>query len=102
MDNGYEIEWSEQAVHDFDEIVQLLSTKWSEKEVRDFVRSLDKELNRICTFPYAFPATSFKSGVRRCVLSKINTLYYQVKNSTIYLITIYDNRRNPANLKQML
>lgn len=98
MNNGYEIEWSEKATHDFDEIVQFLSNTWGEKIVQKFVRSMDNELKRICTFPYAFPASSIKIGVRRCILSKFNTIYYQVKGNLIYIITIQDNRSDPSRL----
>lgn len=102
MNNGYKIEWSEKATHDFDEIIQFLSNSWGEKTVRKFVRSVNEELIRICTFPYAFPASSIKAGVRRCVLSKFNTIYYQVKGNLIYIITIQDNRSNPERLRSTL
>lgn len=102
MNNGYEIEWSDKATRDFDEIVQYLSNAWGKKIVRKFVRSVNDELVRICTFPYAFPASSVKTGVRRCVLSKFNTIYYQVKGNLIYIITIQDNRSDPDRLEDFL
>ncbi|SEG17960.1 type II toxin-antitoxin system RelE/ParE family toxin [Parabacteroides chinchillae] len=102
MNNGYNIEWSDQATLDFEEIVQFLFNIWGETIVRKFVRSVDNELIRISTFPYAFPASSLKTGIRRCVLSKFNTIYYQVKDQTIYIVTIHDNRSNPELLKKKL
>lgn len=60
MNNGYNIEWSDQATLDFEEIVQFLFNIWGETIVRKFVRSVDNELIRISTFPYAFPASSLK------------------------------------------
>lgn len=53
-------------------------------------------------FPYAFPATSYKQGVRRYVLSDINTIYYVVKKDIINIVAIGDNRRDPVRLKEML
>lgn len=68
MNNGYDIEWSDQVTLDFDEIVQFLFNAWGETIVRKFVRSIDNELIRISTLPYAFPASSLKTGIRRCVI----------------------------------
>jgi len=102
INNDYEIEWSEQATRNFDDIVQLLSTSWNDKVVTNFVQSIDKELIHIKTFPYAFPATTQKEEVRRCVVSKINTIYYTVRKTTIYIVAICDNRRDPDRLNEIL
>lgn len=102
VDKDYEIEWSEQAIRNFDEIVRSLSYTWGEKIVKDFVRAIDRELIHIKTFPYAFPATSQKKGVRRCVVSPINSIYYKVEKKMIYIVAIYDNRRDPGRLEDLL
>lgn len=62
MTNLYEIEWSNQAIHNFEEIVGYLSNSWNEKVVKDFVRSVDRAVTHITMFPYAFPATSLQTG----------------------------------------
>lgn len=102
MNKDYEIEWSNQAISNFDDIVKTLSYSWGEKVMQEFIRSIDKELIRIKTFPFAFPATSHKKGVRRCVVSPINTIYYTVNKKLISIVAIYDNRRNPNCLKDLL
>lgn len=102
MNNGYKVEWSVQAVTDFNGIVDFLTAEWGEKFVRRFVQLLDKELQRICLFPYAFPTTDVKPGVRRCVFSMQHTLYYMVENKVIYLIAIFDNRQDPERLSGIL
>lgn len=102
MNNGYKIEWSAQAVADFNEIVGFLTEEWGESIVKRFVRLLDEELRRISLFPYAFPASDVKKDVRRCVFSVQHTLYYMVENKIIYLISIFDNRKDPAGLSEIL
>lgn len=47
MTNLYEIEWSNQAIHNFEEIVGYLSNSWNEKVVKDFVRSVDRAVTHI-------------------------------------------------------
>ena len=102
MNSGYEIEWSDQARNNFNEIIKFLSAGWDKNVVKKFVRNIDKELIHIKTFPYGFPMSQYRDGVRRCVVSKINTIYYTVQEKTIYIIAIEDNRRDPSRLKNLL
>lgn len=102
MGSGYKIEWSARAVSDFNQIIRYLSENWNEREIKKFVRQIDKNINYIQSCPLIFPATSHRPGVRRCVISKIHTLYYLVEDKTIYLVTIWDNRQNIKKLKDAL
>lgn len=102
MDNGYEMKWSARAVNDFNQIIRYLSENWNEREIKKFVRQVDKSINRILSSPFTFPETSYRAGLRRCVISKIHTLYYLIQNKTVYLITIWDNRRDFQKLKDLL
>lgn len=102
MDTGYKIKWSARAASDFNQIIHYLSENWNDREIRKFVRQIDKNINRILTSPIIFPATSYRPGLRRCIISKIHTLYYLVQDGTIYLITIWDNRQDDQKLKDML
>lgn len=102
MSSGCKIEWSARAADDFEQIIRYLSENWNEREIRKFVRQIDKNINYIQTSPLIFPGTSYRPGLRRCVISKIHTLYYLVQNRTIYLITIWDNRRDVCKLKDLL
>lgn len=94
MNTGYKIKWSVRAVNDFNQIIRYLSENWNEREIKKFVRQIDKNIDYIQTSPSAFPATSCRPGLRRCVVSKIHTLYYLIQGKTIYLITIWDNRQD--------
>lgn len=102
MSAGYKIKWSARAADDFEQIIRYLSENWNEREIRKFVRQIDKNITYIQTSPLTFPATFHYPGLRRCVISKIHTLYYLVQNRTIYLIRIWDNRRDARKLKDFL
>ena len=54
MGNGYNIEWSARAVRDLNQILKYLEENWSDKEIRNFIRKLDKRLNLISNFPRLF------------------------------------------------
>ncbi len=102
MDNGYKIEWSVRAVNDFNQIIRYLSENWNKREIRKFVRQIDKNISSIRISPFTFPGTSYRPGLRRCVISKIHTLYYLIQDNTIYLIAIWDNRQDVRKLKDLL
>ena len=51
--------------------------------------------------PGIFSCSSAHKNIRRAIIDKNNSLFYQVdkKNRKIYLLTFFDNRQNPENLK---
>lgn len=102
MENGCKIEWTDRAVNDFNGIIRYLSDNWSDQEIRKFVRCIDKTIHQIRTSPDSFPVTSYRPGLRRCVCSKLHTIYYLVENEIVYIITVWDNRCNTEKLKGIL
>jgi plasmid stabilization system protein ParE len=98
------IRWSPQAIADLERIIAYLENEWGDKVVREFVENLDKKLTSITLMPEMYPESEMKSGVRRCLLTKHNALYYRVINNeieieAIEIITIFDNRQDTNKLK---
>lgn len=58
MRSGYRIQWPERAIFDLQNIIDYLLYKWTEKEVRNFVRKLDKRLELISINPRLFHKTA--------------------------------------------
>lgn len=98
MPTYYKVEFSKRAETDYYQIIEYLLHNWSKTEARQFILDIDKEIARIIAFPYAFPASGEKKEVRRCVVSRINTIYYKVAKSKIFIITIFDNRQQEVKL----
>ncbi len=46
-----------------------------------------------------FPASSFKRGLRKAVLSRQTTIFYQIKDNTVYLTYLHINRKDISKLK---
>jgi plasmid stabilization system protein ParE len=99
MKSGYEIIWSATANNDLDKIIDYLKSNWTEKEIRKFIQKLDSFLSLIQRNPLIFPISKYKKEVRRCVLTKHNSIYYNYTASKVRIITIYDNRSNPNKIK---
>jgi plasmid stabilization system protein ParE len=98
MKNTYRIIWSELALRNLKEIVNYFESQWTEKELRKFARLLDKRLSSIENNPHLFPLINYSENIRRSVLSKQTTIFYQVINQDIRLVALFDNRQNPQLL----
>ncbi len=51
---------------------------------------------QIAAFPFAFPAYK-GNAIRKAVVSRNLSMFYQVKEDTIELLSFWDNRMNPEN-----
>jgi plasmid stabilization system protein ParE len=98
MRSGYRIQWSDRAIFDLQNIIDYLLYKWTKKEVRNFVRKLDKRLELISINPRIFPKTNKRKNVRRSVLTKHTVIYYETSTETIKIVTLFDPRQDPKKL----
>lgn len=99
MKNGYKLKWSLQARNDLKNIIDFISSNWSDKEVREFAKKLKKRINLIAAFPAIFPKTLQKENVRRSVLTKNISIFYLEQDETVNIISVFDVRQNPSKLK---
>ncbi len=90
--------WSARALADYENILEYIDETWSFKEVRKFDELMENAIYSI-TQNTEIGAVSKKKNVRRLVISKQTSIYYQVKKEVIYIITLSDNRQNPSKLK---
>lgn len=81
-----------------DSIVDYLDQIWGYQIREEFLSELDRCITLISEDPDLFPLLDGFADVRRCVLSFYNTLFYRVKDNQIQVLTVWDNRMNPATL----
>ena len=100
MKNGFEIKWTSEAERNLHAIFDYLENAWSEREISNFAKKLEANLQLISKQPAAFPYYDKNKNVRRCVLSLQTTIYYRELpfDNVIVIITLFDNRQNPDNL----
>jgi plasmid stabilization system protein ParE len=99
MRSGYRILWSARASIDLENIIDYLLHRWTENEVKNFVRKLDKRLELISINPRLFSKTNKRKNVRRSVLTKHTVIYYETSTDTVKIITLFDPRQEPGKLK---
>ncbi len=90
--------WSDRAKISYFEVIEFILKKWTVREVRKFDDKTKKIISLIEKSPEMFP-TSKKKNIRKCVLTKQTSLYYTITDEKVFLVTFWDNRRNPKTLK---
>ena len=96
----YRLVWTEEAIHNLDDILNYLIDKWSQREVDSFKSKLSHQLDLILKFPKMFPASDYIPTFRKAVLSKQTTVFYQIRENYIYLVYLFVNRRDIKNIKR--
>ncbi|MBI1768124.1 MAG: type II toxin-antitoxin system RelE/ParE family toxin [Bacteroidetes bacterium] len=99
MKSGYKLFWSDKALADLQNIINYLIENWTQKEIQNFARRLDKRLELIVINPRLFPKTAKRREVRKSVLTKHAVIYYETKGNVVSIITLFDPRQNPKKLK---
>ena len=99
MKSGYEILWTDNAFRELEKTITYLEENWTEKEFKNLASKLDHTLNLISLNPFLFQVSDSKKEVRRAIVLTLNTLYYQIKDDKIEIISFFSNRQNPKKRK---
>lgn len=94
-----EIIWSPLAEKDFDNILDYLAENWSLNVLNHFLNKIDIAINQIARVPNQFPIINKNLQVRKCVVTKQNTLFYRETEHRIEILRLYDTRQDPKKLK---
>jgi plasmid stabilization system protein ParE len=97
----YKLVWTQEAIDNLEGILDYLIANWSQKEVIQFKYKLSNQIDLILQFPKMFPVSDYNPQLRKAVLSKQTTLFYQIKDEAIYLVYIFVNARNIKRIKQL-
>lgn len=101
MKNIYKIIWSNEALGNLKTIIEYFENNWTEKEIKKFARLLDNRISFLASNPYAFPATNHPKKLRKVVISKQTSIFYQPFEDHVRIVSLFDNRRNPERLKKL-
>ncbi len=91
--------WTDEAIKNLGEILDYLIQNWSQKEVLQFKMKLARQIDVIMKFPQMFPVSEYNPKLRKAVLSKQTTLFYQVKENVIYLVYLFVNHKDIGRIK---
>ncbi len=91
--------WSPLSEKDFSEVLEYVDKEWGEKVVNQFIDITDKFLKQISNNPRQFPVIFKRKRIRKCVITKHNTIFYRESKEKIDILRMYDTRQDPKKLK---
>ena len=91
--------WSPQSEKDLEKILDYHAIEWEADVSIKFLNLVDSLLRQISRNPKQYPLIHKKLNIRKCVITKHNSLYYRNRRSAIELLRIYDNRQDPDKLE---
>ncbi len=94
-----EIIWSPLAEEDLGNILEYLAENWNQKVIIRLLNKIDLVTNQIAKVPNQYPTINKKLQVRKCVVTKQNTLFYREIEKQIEILRLYDTRQDPKKLK---
>ncbi|MGL2992608.1 type II toxin-antitoxin system RelE/ParE family toxin [Flavobacterium sp. TSSA_36] len=85
-----------------EELVEYLEYRFSKPTKEKFISKLDSFVGLIQKDPKIFPKSEANKDVRKCVISKQTTLYYNFNNQEIRLLSLFDTRQDPTKIKKII
>jgi plasmid stabilization system protein ParE len=92
------IVWSSLSENDFENILDYQEKNWEARVASNFIDLTENILNQIGENPKQFPICYKRKRIRKCVLTRHNTLFYREGKSNIEILRIYDTRQDPNSL----
>lgn len=90
------------AEDDLENVTDFLFNHWGINVTNEFISKFEDICTLISQSPEQFPLFNKKRKIRKCILTKQNTIYYRIQPEQIEIITIFDSRQQPAKLKKLL
>lgn len=91
--------WSPLSEQDFSNILEYLKFNWGSLVVNKYINRIDNLLSQIKLNPKQYPLINKRKKIRRCVVTKHNSMYYRISKDSIDLLRIYSNYQNPQKIK---
>lgn len=99
MDSEIKVLWSDQAIENLESILDYLESEWPPNTTGSFKDKLLKTINLLKRFPTLGTESSLKKGIRRFVMSKQLSIFYELYNNTMIIHYLFDNRQNPKSIE---
>jgi hypothetical protein len=92
------IEWTLASKNDYWQNIEYLEKHWSEKEALNFINEVDYSLNLIARKNVVFTKSDYINVYKMVIIKQI-TIFYSIKNETIYLLRFWNNYQDLSNFK---
>ncbi|MFZ4524821.1 MAG: type II toxin-antitoxin system RelE/ParE family toxin [Chlorobium sp.] len=94
MGSDFKVFWTDEAIKNLQSIMDYLDSQWTQREIDNFKKKLAKQIELIETNPKLFPVSEYNPRLRKAVLSKQTTIFYEIADRMIYLVYLFNNRQD--------
>ena len=94
MGSDFKVFWTDEAIKNLQSIMDYLDCQWTQREIDNFKKKLAKQIELIETNPRLFPVSEYNPGLRKAVLSKQTTIFYEIADRMIYLVYLFNSRQD--------
>jgi len=88
----YKIFWSAESLKNLEYILAYLETEWTHREITKFKIKLSKQIQLIAKNPKLFPVSDYNPKLRKAVLSKQTTIFYELRDNMIFIAYLFSNK----------
>jgi len=92
------IEWTLLSRDDYWKNIEYLEKHWTKNEVVNFINEVDYSIDLLIKGNVLFVQSDY-TNVYKMVIIKQITIYYSIKNETIYLLCFWNNYKDLSNFK---
>ena len=93
--------WTDKAKISFNSVIKYLQTEWTDKEVENFVQSVNELISNIQFFPQMCKSSKRRKNVRIGLITKHTQMVYHHKprKNQIVILFFWGTMQNPNRLK---
>lgn len=93
------IVWNRRASKQLQELQVYLEKEFGSNTVKTFTNRLFKFLELLTKYPHIGTLENKTEDIHGFLLHRHTTIFYKVKQDTIYILSLFDNRQNPDKRK---
>lgn len=95
------IKWSDEAIETFDNNIQFLHEQQTDREIINFVKTTNEKIGNIGMNPKIYKRSEKDPTIRKCGINKNISLFFKYfpDKQEVILLSFWNNRRNPKDLK---
>lgn len=92
------INWTNEAIKDFEQNIEFLENRFSENEVQKFIDKALNVIDIIAKNPKAFKTTKYKKVHCVPIVNQVNLFYRITTKNNVELLRFWNNYQNPEVL----
>ena len=98
----FKIIYTPLAKNSFQQNIHYLEENWTIKEVQSFIQKTSDVVDILRVNPVLFPYWKFNKTIRKVIIVKQITLFYEIEEKRVYLHLFWNNYQDPEKIKLLL